>query len=216
MRKFGQGLWAVAVAAAGLAASIPAVAQEGAVTGNAERGARLGYTCLGCHGIPNYKNVAPVYRVPKLAGQTPEYIVVALQGYKNKERGHATMHAQAISMSDQDMADVAAYLSGRAVKANPAAKPVGTPPEQVTTICASCHGADGIGITPQYPTLAGQHDDYIERALHDYKRGGRKNAVMAGFVGTLTDADIKALAAYYSQQPGLATVKKRTTRLSAR
>ena len=216
MRKFGQGLWAVAIVAAGLAGANSALAQEGAVTGNAERGARLGYTCLGCHGIPNYKNVAPVYRVPKLAGQTPEYIVIALQGYKNQERGHATMHAQAISMSDQDMADIAVYLSGTPVKSNPAAKPVGAAPEQVAGICASCHGTDGVGITPQYPTLAGQHADYLERALHDYKRGGRKNPIMAGFVGTLTNADIKALADYYGSQPGLSTPKKRTTRLSAR
>jgi cytochrome c553 len=216
MRKFGQGLWALAVVAAGLAGANAARAQEGAVVGNAERGARLGYTCLGCHAIPNYKNVAPVYRVPKLAGQTPEYIVIALQGYKSQERGHATMHAQAASMSDQDMADIAVYLSGTAVKSNPAAKPVGQAPEQVASICASCHGTDGVGITPQYPTLAGQHADYIERALHDYKRGGRKNPIMAGFVGTLTDADIKALAAYYGSQPGLSTVKKRATRLSAR
>lgn len=216
MRKFGQGFWAVAVWAAGLAGANGALAQEGAVTGNAERGARLAYTCLGCHGIPNYKNVAPVYRVPKLAGQTPEYIVIALQGYKNQERGHATMHAQAVSMSDQDMADIAVYLSGTPVKANAAAKPVGQAPEQVAGICASCHGTDGIGITPQYPTLAGQHADYIERSLHDYKRGGRKNPIMAGFVGTLTDADIKALAAYYGAQPGLSTPKKRITRLSAR
>ena len=64
--------------------------------------------------------------------------------------------------------------------------------------------SDGVGITPQYPTLAGQHPDYLVRALTDYKRGGRKNAIMSGFASQLSDADIKAIAAYYSaQRPGL-------------
>ncbi len=190
-------------------------AQDAAPTGDAGRGARLAYTCLGCHGIPNYKNTYPSYRVPKLHGQSPAYIVIALQAYRNQERGHATMYAHAAGMSDQDMADVAAYLAGTPLQAKPDARPVGTAPE-AAAICVSCHGNDGIGITPEYPVLAGQHADYLQRALLDYKRGGRKNAVMAGFVGALSEADIKALAAYYAAQPGLETSRKRVSRLSAR
>ncbi len=214
MTMFGR--WGSAfLAAAVLAAPFAVSAQGAAVTGDAARGARLGYTCLGCHGIPNYKNTYPNYRVPKLAGQSPSYIVIALQAYRNQERGHATMHAQAATMSDQDMADVAAYLAGTPVQSKPDARPVGTAPE-AAAVCVSCHGNDGVGITPEYPTLAGQHEDYLQRALLDYKRGGRKNAVMAGFVGALSEADIKALAAYYAAQPGLETSRKRVTRLSAR
>jgi cytochrome c553 len=214
MTMFGR--WGSAFLAAAVLAAPGAVsAQSAAVTGDAARGARLGYTCLGCHGIPNYKNTYPNYRVPKLAGQSPSYIVIALQAYRNQERGHATMHAQAVSMSDQDMADVAAYLAGTPVQSKPDARPVGTAPE-AAAVCVSCHGNDGVGITPEYPTLAGQHEDYLQRALLDYKRGGRKNAVMAGFVGALSEADIKALAAYYAAQPGLETSRKRVTRLSAR
>jgi cytochrome c553 len=214
MTMFGR--WGSAFfLAAMLAAPSLVSAQGAAVTGDAERGARLGYTCLGCHGIPNYKNIYPNYRVPKLAGQSPSYIVIALQAYRNQERGHATMHAHASSMTDQDMADVAAYLAGTPVQARPDAQPVGTAPESAA-VCVSCHGNDGVGITPEYPTLAGQHADYLQRALLDYKRGGRKNAVMAGFVGALSEADIKALAAYYAAQPGLETSRKRVSRLSAR
>lgn len=66
-------------------------------------------TCLGCHGIVGYYNVYPSYRVPKLSGQSPEYIVAALQAYKAGQRNHETMQAQAVSMSDQDMQDIAAY-----------------------------------------------------------------------------------------------------------
>jgi cytochrome c553 len=186
-------------------------------TGDAQRGAKLAYTCKGCHAIPNYKNVYPTYSVPKLEGQHPDYLVVALQAYRNRERSHGTMHAHAASMSDQDMADIAAYLAGPAVIApDPNRKPVGTPP-QAAQVCVACHGNDGVGITPLYPTLSGQHADYLERSLHEYKKGGRKNPVMAGFVGTLTDKDIEALAAYYAaQRPALSTTAKSISRFSSR
>jgi cytochrome c553 len=89
-----------------------------------------------------------------------------------------------------------------------APKPVGKMPD-VGQTCVACHGVDGVGITPQYPTLAGQHADYLARALTDYKRGGRKNAIMAGFASSLTTADIRALSAYYAaQRPGLETSKR--------
>lgn len=182
--------------------------------GNAERGAKLAYTCLGCHGIPNYKNAYPSYRVPKLRGQHADYLVIALQAYQSGERSHATMHANASSWNDAQLADIAAFLAGPAVQPAATPKPVGKAPEAAQT-CVACHGTDGVGITPQYPTLAGQHADYLERALTDYKKGGRKNAIMSGFAGQLSAADIKALAAYYSaQRPGLDT-SKRPTRATA-
>jgi cytochrome c553 len=79
--------------------------------GDATAGKVKADTCMGCHGIANYANVYPSYRVPKLGGQHPEYIVSALKAYKSGERSHPTMHAQAAQMSDQDMADIAAFLS---------------------------------------------------------------------------------------------------------
>ena len=68
-------------------------------------------TCVGCHGIPYYTNAYPNYRVPKLGGQSPGYIVAALKAYRSGDRPHPTMHAQAGSMSDQDMEDIAAFLT---------------------------------------------------------------------------------------------------------
>jgi cytochrome c553 len=69
-------------------------------------------------------------------------------------------------------------------------------------VCQACHGADGnAGTDPQYPRLAGQYHDYIERALHEYKTGDRKNPIMAGFATTLSDEDIINLAAYFSSLP---------------
>lgn len=174
--------------------------------GDAERGKQIGYTCLGCHGIENYKNVYPTYSVPKLVGQHPEYIVAALKAYRGKQRSHATMYAQASSLSDQDIEDVAAYLAGKPLTAGaPAA--AGGAPAKVTTLCSACHGTDGVGIMGDYATLAGQHADYLERALIEYQKGDRKNAVMQPFAAQLSAADVKAIAEYYSeQQPRLRTV----------
>ncbi len=178
-------------------------AQDGAApaAGNAERGATLAYTCLGCHGVANYKNSVPVYAVPRLRGQHAEYLGLALQAYQNGERSHATMHANSSTLNAQDIADVAAFLGGPVLQ--PSTAPVGTPPA-AAQVCVSCHGNDGVGITPQYPTLSGQHESYLVRSLTDYKKGGRRNPIMAGFAGSLTEADIRALAAYYAaQKPAL-------------
>jgi len=182
--------------------------------GDPARGKEVSYTCLGCHGIPDYKNVYPTYSVPKLMGQHPEYIVAALKEYAAGQRSHGTMHEQAASLSDQDMQDIASYFGSDALKADSAA--VGTAPAKVA-LCGSCHGKNGVGVTADYPTLAGQHEDYLERALNEYKHGDRKNPIMPNFVAGLTDADIEDIAAYYSKQsPPLQTVTRRQTFLSAK
>jgi cytochrome c553 len=210
-RSWTLGFIAAAAFAGGAS---DALAQDAAApAGDAARGAKLGYTCLGCHGVANYKNAAPVYNVPRLRGQHPEYLVIALQAYRSGERSHGTMHANAATMTDQDMADVAAFLAGTPLQ--PAAKPVGTPPA-AAQVCVACHGNEGVGLTPQYPTLSGQHENYIVRALTDYKKGGRKNAIMAGFAAQLSDADIKALAAYYSQQRPALDIVQTPTRTASR
>jgi cytochrome c553 len=69
------------------------------------------------------------------------------------------------------------------------------------TACFACHGADGNGIDPQYPRLAGQYYGYIQQALHEYKDGRRNNPIMKGFAATLSDQDIEDIATYYSSMP---------------
>jgi cytochrome c553 len=193
----------VAVLALTLGAALAPVTSVAA--GDALRGKQLGYTCLGCHGIENYKNVYPTYSVPKLVGQHPEYLVAALKGYRSKDRSHGTMYAQASSLSDQDIEDIAAYLSGAVLPA--VAPAAGAAPGKVTELCVACHGTNGVGITGDYPTLAGQHADYLQRALLEYKKGDRKNPVMGTFIGQLSDAEIKAVADYYAaQRPALKTL----------
>jgi cytochrome c553 len=73
--------------------------------------------------------------------------------------------------------------------------------EDLAKPCAACHGADGNSTNAQYPRIAGQYHDYLERAMHEYKSGDRKNAIMAGFVATLSNEDIDKLARYYAQMP---------------
>jgi len=191
-----------------LCASVSAYA-----AGDVERGKALSYTCLGCHGIEDYKNVYPTYSVPELAGQHPEYIIAALKEYRSGERSHATMHEQASSLSDQDIEDIASFFASSALKSG--GTPVGTPPEKVAQLCSSCHGKDGVGILGNYPTLAGQHADYLARALEEYQRGDRKNAIMPNFVAGLSSDEIAAIAAYYSKQtPPLHTLPRRLSLLS--
>src|ERR1700690_2002191 len=110
--------------------------------GDVERGKILSYTCMGCHGIEDYKNVYPTYSVPELRGQHEAYLVAALKEYRGSERSHATMHEQAASLSDQDMEDIAAFLAGSELK--PTTALVGTPPSKVTQLCVACHGTSGV------------------------------------------------------------------------
>ncbi|KRE88973.1 cytochrome C [Frateuria sp. Soil773] len=67
--------------------------------------------------------------------------------------------------------------------------------------CFACHGADGNSVDPQYPRLAGQYNLYLQQVLHEYKDGRRNNAIMKGFVATLSDQDIEDVAAYFSSLP---------------
>jgi cytochrome c553 len=178
-------------------------------------GKAISYTCLGCHGIDGYRNAYPNYSVPRLTGQHPEYIIAALQEYKGDQRSHVTMHSQASELSDQDMADIAAYFASEtAVKPEPSAAPV---PAKVSQLCVSCHGKDGVGVASTYPSLASQQSSYIEQALDEYKSGERKNAVMGTFVPSLNAQDISEIADYYAgQAPGLKTLERQLTALSGK
>jgi cytochrome c553 len=75
--------------------------------------------------------------------------------------------------------------------------------KKVTEVCAACHGADGNSATADFPRIAGQHADYLAKAIRDYKTGARKDPVMAGFAKALTADDIENVAAYFESQRGL-------------
>lgn len=174
--------------------------------------------CIGCHGIVGYQASFPeIYKVPMIAGQNAKYIVTALQGYAKGDRKHPTMRGIAASLSEQDMADIAAFYEQQA-KAPAAPDSVPAPPANVAELltkgaCISCHGANfSKPIDPTYPKLAGQHADYLTVALKSYKieknpNVGRNNGVMAGQVKQFSNAELKAIANYISTLPSeLATV----------
>jgi cytochrome c553 len=180
------------------------LASPAAAQGDPERGAKLAYTCQGCHGIEGYRNAYPSYRVPKLGGQKAAYLVAALQGYRDGTREHSTMQAQAASMTDQEMQDLAAYFSSIANE-TVAAGGTETAGIDAAATCVACHGQNGISVSPNWPTLAGQYEDYLRHALNQYRDGTRKNPVMAQMAAPLTDADVEVLVRYYASLEGLET-----------
>ena len=102
---------AASTATEAVAVLAPAPATPAALVGDAARGKGLVYTCRGCHGVTGYKNAYPTYKVPKLGGQSEVYLLSALHEYRQGKRKHPTMQAQAESFSEQDITDIAAYLS---------------------------------------------------------------------------------------------------------
>lgn len=174
--------------------------------GDAGRGEALGYTCLGCHGIEGYRNAYPSYRVPKLGGQKASYLIIALQGYRDGTREHPTMTAQASSLSDQDIADAAAYLAGIGDE-TVAAGGSDSGSFELAQSCAACHGHNGISLSPSWPTLAGQYEDYLVHSLNQYRDGSRKDPVMAPMAATLSDDAVQQLAEYFASLEGLETTE---------
>lgn len=184
-----------------VSAAAPALAE-----GDPAAGAELAYSCLGCHGIEGYRNAYPSYRVPKLGGQKAAYLDIALQGYRDGKRAHPTMGAQASSLSDQQIEDVAAYFAS--VGGDTVAAGGSTAPSiEQTATCIACHGQNGISMSPTWPTLAGQHEDYLVHALNQYRDGTRTDPVMAPMAAALTDDDVALLAKYYASLEGLETTE---------
>lgn len=98
----------------GLTAVLLFSAAAAQAEGDKAAGRTLVYTCHGCHGVPGYENAYPRYPVPRIAGQNEQYLLNALHEYQSGDRTHPTMGAQAQSLSDKEIADIAAYLSSLA------------------------------------------------------------------------------------------------------
>lgn len=200
--KFAR--WGFAALAAVFA--VPALA-----AGNVESGRIKANTCMGCHGIPNYNNVYPSYRVPKLGGQSPELTVQALKAYKNGERPHKTMQAQAANLSEQDMQDIAAYLA--AAPQHPGSRAAGGSNSELEKAksCAACHGANGAQPVPGIgaPVLAGQYRQlpgtlaagiqggHAQERRHGGAGGG---PVQAGHQGTGALFQLAGIQAVYAER----------------
>jgi cytochrome c553 len=233
MKKLLALSFANALVALSLGVGGAALAQD-AKPGDAAAGEKKIAMCEGCHNLPRYQASFPeIYKVPMIAGQNAKYIASALVAYRKGERKHPTMRAIAGSLSDQDIADVAAYYAQLGSAAGTAAAPAASapaqqPPAQVAELlkkgnCVSCHGANfSAPIDPSYPKLAGQHADYLFVALKAYQTDhnplmGRNNAIMMGMARPFTHPEIKAIAAYLGSLPGdLKTVSSRASASAGR
>ena len=221
MNKLFTTIFALAVSCV----TVSGIAQE--IKGDAKAGEAKNAMCIGCHGIKGYQASFPeVYKVPMISGQSAKYIATALNAYKKGERKHPSMRGIAEALSDQDMADLAAYYSGHGVVAGAElpAKPIKEASADVQALlnkanCASCHGANfSKPIDPSYPKLGGQHADYLFVALKAYKtdnnpKVGRGNAIMGGMAKQYTNAELKVLANYLSSVDGeLKVIPQKTWR----
>lgn len=176
--------------------------------GDAAAGKVKFFTCKGCHSIPGYTNAYPSYHVPKIGGQYEPYVIGALKAYKEGARKHGSMEGNAGSLSDQDMADIAAFVSGFEGKKQEG--PVTGDAKAGKALagkCASCHGEDGNAPAPNFPRLAGQYESYLVKAIEDYQAGKRSNPIMQSMVQGLSEEDIKNISAYYASQVGLSVVE---------
>ncbi len=195
----------------GLATSfLPAHAQDAAA------GQKKAAQCIGCHQIPGYQSSFPqVHKVPMISGQNAKYIEASLIAYRKGDRKHPTMRAVSGSLTDQDIADLAAYYEKHGASAvKPVADtPAAAPPAAVAALltkgaCASCHGANfNKPIDPAYPKIAGQHADFLYVALRAYgtegnPQVGRNNAIMAAQVKQFKASELKLIADYLGRLPG--------------
>ena len=174
--------------------------------GDAGAGKDLAYSCLGCHGIEGYRNAYPSYRVPKLGGQKAAYLVIALKGYREGNRGHPTMVGQASSLSDEDIENVAAYLASIGGDTVAAGGSDSVSFEKARA-CTACHGNNGVSVNAMWPTLAGQHEDYLLHSLIDYREGVRSDPVMGAQAALIAEDDVAILAKYFASLEGLETTK---------
>ena len=181
---------------------------DGLVAGSAEAGKARAITCGACHGVDG-NSVNPAW--PSLAGQHATYIVKQLNSFKQKTRSNPLMAAQVMSLSAEDMANLAVYFSEQAAAPRAVADASlvdkgealyrGGNKKRGTPACMACHGPSGSGNpAASYPSLSGQYAKYTEAQLRDFASGKRKSdgstKMMREIAETLSEDEIVAVASY--------------------
>ncbi len=160
--------------------------------------------CAACHGADGNSGTP---ENPKLAGQHPQYLVKQLQEFKSGKRNNAVMKGMASTLSDDDMRNIAYWVTSKQAKAGFAKdKDLVAMGERIyrggiadrhVAACAGCHSPNGAGIPAQYPRLGGQHADYSVAQLTAFREGVRLNSLpMTQVAAKLNDREIKAVADY--------------------
>lgn len=176
--------------------------------GDAAAGQAKSALCAACHGSDGN---SPLAVNPKLAGQNAKYLVKQLQDFKSGARPGTTMSAMVLSLSEQDMQDIAAFYASQQptiLGANPEMLELaeamyrGGNKELSVAACSACHSPTGSGNAPAgFPSLSGQHPEYTLQQLKDFRAGVRQNdtnGMMRSVVERLTDKELEALASYVS------------------
>jgi len=165
-------------------------AQE--VTGDAQAGRKLAMQCRTCHGIEGHAKM-PI--VPHIGGENPAYIEHQLTAFRDGQRVHEMMSVVAKGLSDQAIADLAAWYSAQEPVAELAP---GQDPANAPEACIACHGADGIAQIEDAPNLAGETVMYIDTQLKAFRTGKRTHDVMSPIAAEMTNDEIRAAAEWYS------------------
>ncbi|HOE41864.1 MAG TPA: c-type cytochrome [Rhodoferax sp.] len=194
--------------AATMAATVSVCSAEGAAAPAAKHDLAKGEAsfavCAACHG-PDGNSVIPVN--PKLAQQHPEYLVKQLQEFKVGKRANAIMTGMSAPLSDEDMKNIAYWVSSKKSTPGSAANKEslilgeriyrGGIADRKVPACAGCHSPTGAGIPAQFPRLSGQHADYAAAQLTAFRDGVRQNSLqMTQVAARLNDREIKAVADY--------------------
>ncbi len=178
-----RGILVIVLGGLALAGGAPARAQD------VEAGRQVAGMCRTCHGLDGYAQI-PV--APHIGGEPADYLAAQLRAFRSGERVNEMMSVVAASLSDQQIADVAAwYASHRAVAS------LSADPAQAPALCSGCHGADGIAVVPDAPNLAGETNIYLAEQLKAFKSGRRAHEVMSQVAAGLSDAEIRAAADWY-------------------
>jgi cytochrome c553 len=163
--------------------------------GNPAAGKAAAAVCGGCHGETG---VSANAATPGIAGQDADYLVAATKAYKDGTRKSEPMKGPAEAMDDKTLRDVAAFYASQAPQAPAVRKPLAL--EEWVARCDRCHGVNGNSTDPVVPAIAAQRADWLESVLHAYRNGARKSTAMSAMSATLSEADVKDLAAYYARQ----------------
>jgi cytochrome c553 len=193
-----------ASAATGAVAAETAAPAKAAKPDTAKGQAIATQVCAACHTVDGSRGVAAN---PILQGQHPEYIAKQLHDFKAGARKSPIMQPMASALSDDDMRNVAAFYAGKQAKPGAAKNKDlvalgekiyrGGIAEKQVAACAGCHSPDGAGIPAQFPRLAGQHADYVEAQMNNFRGGARaNNPIMPTIAARMSDREIKAVSDY--------------------
>jgi len=198
--------WLISISVATALVSSGAQAASGAAEGDAAAGEAKVKVCLACHG-PNGNALVPNW--PKLAGQHAQYIYKQLMDFKRGARANAQMSPQVIPLSEQDFRDIAAYYSTQRQTpgaVDPAAVALGERiyrggnPATGGAACTGCHGPAGAGVgAARFPRIAGQHAQYLDSTLKNFRAGARANdpnGMMRDVAGRMSDEEIAAVSRF--------------------